>query len=198
MSQLDKLLAECTEIASATSKLSKETPIIKKKFQECQKLVEDINILAKKHSKELDEIFTRKTAQLTKIMIKIDQSIQRYEDASAVIKKDGDMLDTLQVHINKISILEEKVANMEQLLHNGILSIISEQYEPDSLLGIIVENNFQFPLAVQRDTWTPDFYFVVQYIQNNKAVGTTYKENQEHSKKCYSLTDTKFSLYLKE
>ena len=53
-----------------------------------------------------------------------------------------------------------------------------------------------FPLAVRRLNWTKDFYFVIQHLENDIAVGYTVKGDRIHSAKiAYKLDVGNFVLH---
>lgn len=186
-----------SEFEKNLSKIKSEIKVIKKIRNDIQDGVKVIS--------EVSDIIDKQEERINLLESIVKMYNENIDEMKEVI---DDYKNINEKQSEKINMLNEEIKNLKEKLNIPDTKAnqskikkyrkLPEGYPQDSLLAIIIENKYEFPIDVRNDSWSVNFHFVINNVEGDMAVGRTFVDEKIYKKKAaYPLKKSKFKLYKK-
>lgn len=185
------------EFEKNLSKVKSEIKVIKKIRNDIEDGVKVISEVSQVIEKQEERI-----SLLEKIVKmyneNIDEMKETIDNYKAINEKQSEKITMLSKEIKKLkenlNIEDTKVSEPKIKKYRKL----PEGYSQDSLLAIIIQNKYKFPLDVRNDSWSYNFHFIINKIEGDMAVGSTYTDDKIYKENAiYPLRKNRFKVYTK-
>lgn len=201
--KIDPINEKYENLIGIINQLNADAPMLLKQYDEIRKYIKDSH---HKLEQIVDEAGITAENASNDIVKKQNDAIRninnlynRMEEATEEAIEKIDTLARLSSEISSIEDRIEKIKNNLELIENKIGETVEIDYSEVTTLGALCEKYFNVingPLEVHRRGWTWDYYYVVEEVGEETAVGDIYKSGRlRESGVEKDLSQDKFSIY---
>lgn len=195
------------DLIGSINQLNADAPELLKQYDEIRKYIKDsyrkLELAQKQMVEDAGKTAEKATSDIEKkhndALKNINKLYSRMEEATKEATEKIDTLSKLTAQISSIEDRIEKIKDSLELIENTIGEAVEIDYDEVTTLGALCEKYFNVingPLEVHRRGWTWDYYYVVEEVGEEKAVGNIYKSGRiRESGVEKDLSQDKFSVY---